>query len=123
VPAGLYEYQLEAELLHEFARHGARSAAYPSIVAGGANACTMHYTANDQRLKRGDLVLIDAGAEYRGYAADITRTFPVGGRFKRRQRQVYEVVLAAQEAALAATGPGRDWNAPHDAPSRSSRAA
>lgn len=113
--AGLYEYQLEAELLHEFARHGARSAAYPSIVAGGPNACTMHYTANDQRLKRGDLVLIDAGAEYRGYAADITRTFPVAGRFSRRQRQLYEVVLAAQEAALAATGPGRDWNAPHDA--------
>jgi Xaa-Pro aminopeptidase len=78
---GLYEYQLEAELLHEFARHGARFAAYPSIVAGGANACTMHYIANDRKLRKGDLVLIDAGCEYRGYAADVTRTFPVSGRF------------------------------------------
>jgi Xaa-Pro aminopeptidase len=112
---GIYEYQLEAELLHEFARHGARSAAYPSIVAAGANACTMHYTQNTARLKRGDLVLIDAGCEYRGYAADITRTFPAGGRFNRRQRKLYEVVLQAQEAAFAAIRPGADWNAPHDA--------
>jgi methionine aminopeptidase len=111
---GMYEYQLEAELLHEFARHGARSAAYPSIVAGGANACTLHYTANDRAPARGDLVLIDAGCEYRGYAADITRTFPVGGRFTRRQRQLYEVVLAAQEAACGDRS-GADWNAPHDA--------
>ncbi len=112
---GLYEYQLESELLHEFARHGAREAAYPSIVAGGANACTMHYISNHQRLKRGDLVLIDAGCEYRGYASDITRTFPVGGRFSRRQRALYELTLAAQEAAFASLAPGRDWNAAHTA--------
>lgn len=112
---GLYEYQLEAELLHEFARHGAREAAYPSIVAGGANACTMHYIRNEQRLKRGDLVLIDAGCEYRGYASDITRTFPVSGRFSKRQRALYELTLAAQEAAFAMLAPGRDWNAAHAA--------
>jgi len=112
---GLQEYQLEADILHEFARHGARSAAYPSIVAAGANACTMHYTQNEDRIRRGDLVLIDAGCEYRGYAADITRTFPASGRFTRRQRQLYDIVLAAQEASFAALGPGRDWNAPHDA--------
>jgi Xaa-Pro aminopeptidase len=111
----MYEYELEAELLHEFARHGARHAAYPSIVAGGANACTMHYVANQQRLKRGELVLIDAGCEYRGYAADVTRTFPVGGRFNKRQRALYELTLAAQEAALDALAPGRDWNAAHSA--------
>ena len=112
---GLHEYQLEAELLHEFARYGARAAAYPSIVAGGANACTMHYTRNDARLRRGELVLVDAGCEYRGYAADITRTYPVGGRFTRRQRQLYEVVLAAQEAAFACLAPGRSWNDAHEA--------
>lgn len=112
---GLYEYQLEAELLHEFARHGARAAAYPSIVAGGARACTMHYTSNAARLRRGDLVLIDAGCEFRGYAADITRSFPVDGRFSRRQRALYDVVLAAQEAALAEIRAGADWNAPHRA--------
>jgi Xaa-Pro aminopeptidase len=112
---GLYEYQLEGELLHEFTRHGARYAAYPSIVAGGANACTLHYTANDHRLRRGDLVLIDAGCEFRSYAADITRTFPVSGRFSRRQRAVYEIVLAAQEAAFAAIAPGRSWNDAHQA--------
>jgi len=112
---GLFEYQIEGELQHEFARHGARHAAYPSIVAGGAHACTMHYTANDARLRRGDLVLVDAGCEYRGYAADITRTYPVGGRFGRRQRQVYGVVLAAQEAAFAALRPGRSWNDAHAA--------
>ncbi|WOJ92351.1 Xaa-Pro aminopeptidase [Congregibacter variabilis] len=110
---GMYEYQLEAELLHEFARHGARHAAYPSIVAGGANACTMHYIGNHQRLKRGDLVLIDAGCEYRGYAADITRTFPVSGHFSKRQRALYELTLAAQQAAFDALAPGRDWNAAH----------
>ncbi|EED31875.1 aminopeptidase P [gamma proteobacterium NOR5-3] len=112
---GMYEYQLEAELLHEFARHGARHAAYPSIVAGGANACTMHYINNQQRLKRGDLVLIDAGCEYRGYAADVTRTFPVSGRFSKRQRALYELTLAAQQAAFDALAPGRDWNAAHSA--------
>lgn len=112
---GLYEYQLEAELLHEFARHGARDAAYPSIVAAGVNACTMHYTANTERLQSGQLLLIDAGCEYRGYAADVTRTFPVNGRFTRRQRALYDIVLAAQQAALAELRPGRDWNAAHSA--------
>lgn len=112
---GLYEYELEAELLYEFARHGARHAAYPSIVAGGANACTMHYVANQQRLKRGELVLIDAGCEFRGYAADVTRTFPVSGRFNKRQRALYELTLAAQQAAFDALAPGRDWNAAHSA--------
>lgn len=113
--AGMYEYQLEAELLHEFSRHGTREVAYPSIVAGGQNACTMHYTSNADRLRKGDLVLIDAGCEYRGYASDVTRTFPVGGRFSRRQRALYEIVLAAQRAAIEAIRPGADWNRPHDA--------
>lgn len=112
---GLYEYQLEAELLHEFTRHGAREAAYPSIVAGGVNACTLHYTENSGKLRRGDLVLIDAGCEFRGYASDITRTFPVAGRFNRKQRAVYDIVLAAQQAAIAAVVPGAPWNAAHDA--------
>lgn len=112
---GLYEYQLEAELTHEFATHGAREVAYPSIVAGGANACTLHYTGNHCRLRRGDLVLIDAGCEYRGYAADVTRTFPVAGRFSRRQRAIYDLVLEAQQAAFAAIYPGADWDAPHRA--------
>ncbi len=112
---GIYEYQLEAEMLHEFSRHGARCAAYPSIVAGGDNACTMHYTANEQRLKSGDLVLIDAGCEYRCYASDITRTFPVSGRFSRRQRKLYDIVLAAQEAAFERLAPGQDWDAAHRA--------
>ena len=112
---GLFEYQLEGELLHEFTRHGARFAAYPSIVAGGANACVMHYTANGAKLRRGDLVLIDAGCEFRGYASDVTRTLPVSGRFSRRQRALYDIVLEAQQAALAAIRPGADWNAPHDA--------
>jgi Xaa-Pro aminopeptidase len=112
---GLFEYQLEAELLHEFARHGAREAAYNSIVAGGANACTMHYTSNANRLRRGELVLIDAGCEFRGYASDISRTFPVAGRFSRRQRAVYDLVLAAQRAAFSQLAPGRDWNAAHSA--------
>jgi Xaa-Pro aminopeptidase len=112
---GMREFQLEAELQHEYARHGARHAAYPAIVAGGANACTLHYTCNAAKLRRGDLVLIDAGCEYRGYASDVTRSFPVGGRFSRRQRALYDVVLAAQAAALQAIRPGADWNAAHDA--------
>ncbi len=116
---GLKEYQLEAELMHEFLRQGARSPAYPSIVGGGANACILHYTANDAPLRDGDLVLIDAGAEYRGYAADITRTFPVNGRFSDAQREVYEVVLEAQLAAIAKVRPGNHWNDPHDAAVRS----
>lgn len=104
---GMWEYQIEAELLHEFTRAGCRSAAYPSIVAGGTNACTLHYTSNTDRLRDHDLLLIDAGAEHDFYASDITRTFPVNGRFSRAQREVYSVVLAAQEAAIDAVAPGR----------------
>ena len=86
---GRYEYQLEAALRFEFAQHGARELAYPSIVGSGANACVLHYTANDAQLKDGDLVLIDAGCEYQGYAADVTRTFPVSGRFSAQQAALY----------------------------------
>ena len=112
---GIREYYLEAEILHQFMRQGCRSPAYPSIVAGGANACILHYTVNDQVLKAGDLVLIDAGAEYANYAADVTRTFPVNGRFSDAQRAVYEVVLEAQLAAIAQVRPGKHWNDPHQA--------
>jgi len=112
---GQFEYQVEAELLHEFCRHGARHAAYPSIVAGGAHACVLHYVDNHARLNDGDLLLIDAGCEVEGYAADITRTFPVNGKFSAAQKEVYEIVLAAQAAAIAAARPGNTWNAPHDA--------
>ena len=115
VAAGRHEYEIEAELQYEFRRHGAAAPAYTPIVAGGANACVLHYIANDQRLRDGDLLLIDAGAEYEGYAADITRTFPVNGRFSPAQRTVYEIVLAAQAAAIAEVRPGRPWNAPHEA--------
>ncbi len=116
---GMKEYQLEAELVHEFMSQGARSPAYPSIVGGGGNACILHYRENDRALRDGDLVLIDAGAEYRGYASDITRTFPVNGRFSSAQREVYEVVLEAQLAAIAKVRPGNHWNDPHDAAVRS----
>lgn len=109
------ELDLEAELQYAFATGGARHAAYPSIVGSGANACILHYTENSARLRRGDLVLIDAGAEVDGYAADITRTFPVGARYSRAQRAVYELVLEAQQAAIEAVRPGNTWNAPHDA--------
>jgi Xaa-Pro aminopeptidase len=113
--AGVMEYEIEAELLYEFRRHGSQFPAYWPIVAGGANACILHYRANDQRLEDGTLLLIDAGCELDGYAADITRTFPVGGRYSGPQRDVYELVLAAQLAAIAAVKPGHAWNAPHDA--------
>ena len=111
----LFEYQVEAELLHEFCSHGARHPAYTSIVAGGANACVLHYVGNNARLRDADLLLIDAGCELDGYAADITRTFPVSGKFSPEQKDVYEIVLAAQAAAIAAATPGQHWNAPHDA--------
>jgi len=112
---GRYEYQLEAELLHEFRASGAQFPAYWPIVAGGGNACVLHYVANDAELRDGDLVLIDAGCELSGYASDLTRTFPVGTRFSGPQREVYELVLAAQAAAIAAVRAGRLWNDPHDA--------
>ena len=111
---GLHEYELEAEFLHEFRRHD-MVPAYTSIVGGGGNACVLHYVDNRDELRDGDLVLIDAGAEYQGYAADITRTFPVNGRFTPAQRDIYQVVLEAQSAAIAAVKPGNHWNDPHDA--------
>ncbi|MDX8385649.1 MAG: Xaa-Pro aminopeptidase [Gallionella sp.] len=110
-----YEYQVEAELLHEFCSHGARHPAYTSIVAGGANACVLHYVGNNTQLHNGDLLLIDAGCEFAGYAADITRTFPVNGKFSTAQKDVYEIVLAAQTAAISAAKPKKSWNAPHEA--------
>jgi len=112
---GAYEYEVEAELLYHFRRHGSQFPAYGSIVAGGAGACVLHYRANDQRLNDGDLLLIDAGCELDGYASDITRTFPVNGRFSAAQKDAYEVVLAAQAAAIEVTRPGQTFMAPHDA--------
>ncbi len=112
---GRMEYEVEAEFLHEFYRHGSRSPAYSSIVAGGANACTLHYNANNCELKNGDLLLIDAGCELYGYASDITRTFPVNGKFSSAQKDVYELVLAAQVAAIAKVNVNNHWNDPHDA--------
>ncbi len=112
---GLHEYQLEAELLHEFRYQGAQFPAYTSIVATGANACVLHYRAGADRLQGGDLVLIDAGCELDGYASDITRTFPANGRFSGPQKTLYEIVLASQEAAIAATAPGRRFTDGHDA--------
>jgi len=112
---GMGEWEIEAELLYHFRKGGCQAPAYTSIVAGGANACVLHYIGNDQPLHDGDLLLIDAAGEYRGYAADITRTFPVNGRFSAPQRDIYEIVLAAQLAAIAAVKPGNTWNTPHDA--------
>ena len=112
---GATEYEIEAELLHEFRRLGAQSPAYHSIVAGGANACVLHYVFNDAPLRDGDLLLIDAGCELDGYASDITRTFPVNGKFSGPQKDLYELVLAAQDAAIEAVRPGNHWNAPHEA--------
>lgn len=103
---GLPEYAIEAELLHEFRRHGAQSPAYGSIVAAGRNACVLHYAAGDAELRAGELCLIDAGCELDGYASDITRTFPADGRFTPAQRELYDIVLEAQQAAVAATRPG-----------------
>jgi Xaa-Pro aminopeptidase len=112
---GMMEYQIEAEIVHHFMASGCRHAAYPSIVGGGANGCILHYTENDAELKDGDLLMIDAGAEYDSYAADITRTFPINGKFSDAQKALYEVVLAAQYAAIEAVKPGNHWNDPHDA--------
>ena len=111
----LREYHLEAELLHEFRRHGAQSPAYGSIVAAGGNACVLHYRAGDTPVRAGELVLIDAGCEFNGYAGDITRTFPAAGKFSGPQRDLYELTLAAQQAAVAATRPGARFAAPHEA--------
>jgi Xaa-Pro aminopeptidase len=112
---GVGEHQVEAELLHEFRCHGSQAPAYTSIVAAGANTCVLHYVANNATLRDGDLLLIDAGCELDGYAADITRTVPVSGRFSGQQKAVYELVLAAQAAAMSQVKPGAKWNEPHDA--------
>jgi Xaa-Pro aminopeptidase len=115
---GMREYQVEAELMHEFLRGGARAPAYGSIVAAGANACVLHYRQNDAELKKGDLLLIDAGCELDSYASDITRTFPIGGRFSGPQRDIYELVLASQEAAIKAVKPNADFIEYHEAATR-----
>lgn len=109
------EYEVEAEFLHEFYRNGAQAPAYTSIVAGGANACTLHYNANNCVLNDGDLLLIDAGCELNGYASDITRTFPVNGKFTAAQKDIYALVLAAQAAAITKVNPHNHWNVPHEA--------
>lgn len=103
---GMFEYQLEGEILHEFNRHGARFASYNTIVGGGENGCILHYTENESELRDGELVLIDAGCEYQGYAGDITRTFPINGKFTPAQREIYDIVLASLDAALTLFRPG-----------------
>ena len=112
---GMMEYEVEAELAHEFRRRGSQAPAYTSIVAGGANACVLHYVENKDRLNDGDLLLIDAGCELDGYASDITRTFPVSGKFSAAQRDVYELVLAAQAKAIEAVKPDASFEAYHEA--------
>ncbi len=112
-PHSQFEYQIEAALLHDFRASGAQAPAYPPIVASGANACVLHYVENNAALQSGELLLIDAGCEVGGYAADITRTFPVNGTFSTAQKAVYDVVLAAQAAAIAVAVPGSTWEAPH----------
>jgi|SRR5882672_9969823 len=112
---GRVEYEIEAELLHEFRRRGSQYPAYTPIVAGGANACILHYRENSARLADGELLLIDAGCELDGYASDVTRTFPVSGKFSGPQRDIYELVLAAQSAAIASVKAGNRWDDPHNA--------
>ena len=112
---GMMEYEIEAEFLREFRRRGAQAPSYTPIVAGGGNACILHYVEKNAALKDGDLLLIDAGCELDGYASDITRTFPVNGRFTPAQKEIYELVLEAQYAALSEVKPGASWNDPHEA--------
>ena len=112
---GLFEYQLQAEIEHEFAVNGSAGAAYTSIVGGGKNGCILHYIENRDALKDGDLVLIDAGCEYQNYAADITRTFPVNGKFSDEQAAIYDIVLKAQTDAIAMIGPGIEYNKTNEA--------
>ena len=111
---GQWEYQVESEIIHEFMKNDCRSPAYPSIVGGGENGCILHYIENNHKLKNNDLLLIDAGAEYDYYAGDITRTFPVNGKFTPAQKTLYNIVLDAQKAAIAAVKPGNHWNQPHE---------
>ena len=110
---GWFEYQVEAELLHEFLREGAQALAYSPIVGSGANACVLHYRDNNRQMADGDLLLIDAGCEYKGYASDITRTFPVNGQFTGPQKEIYELVLASQLACIDAVKPGAEFHAYH----------
>jgi Xaa-Pro aminopeptidase len=112
---GMNEYEIEAEVQHEFAIQGARHPAYGAIVGGGNNACILHYRENNQKLKSGDLLLIDAGCELDYYAADITRTFPVNGKFSPEQKALYELTLAAQLEAMKHVKPGKHWNESHEA--------
>lgn len=106
---GVNEYQLEAEITHEFQRQGARFCAYTPIIGSGSNSCILHYNSNNQVIKNGDMVLIDAGSEYQNYASDVTRTFPANGRFSPEQKAIYEIVLAAQLAGIKAVRPGTPW--------------
>jgi Xaa-Pro aminopeptidase len=115
---GWFEYQVEAELAHEFLRSGAQAVAYPSIVASGPNACVLHYRDNNRELQESDLLLIDAGCEFEGYASDVTRTFPVSGRFAGAQKAVYELVLATQLACIEAVAPGRPFHDYHQVAER-----
>ncbi|MFT5739906.1 MAG: Xaa-Pro aminopeptidase, partial [Gammaproteobacteria bacterium] len=112
--AGKYEYQIAAEFDHEYRCHNAEHA-YPAIVGGGANGCILHYTDNTDPLNDGELLLIDAGCEVEGYASDITRTFPINGKYSKAQREVYDIVLAAHDAAVKKVKPGNHWNDPHNA--------
>ena len=121
--AGCASTRLEAELLYEFRRRGATGPAYETIVAAGANACVLHHPAGDAELRAGELCLIDAGCEWRGYASDVTRTFPIDGRWSSAQRALYELVLAAQRAAVDATRPGRASRTPIGPRWQSSRGA
>jgi Xaa-Pro aminopeptidase len=116
---GMFEYQIEAEIMHEFIRFGAVNPAYGSIVASGPGACVLHYHENNRKMQDGDLLLIDAGCEYMSYAADITRTFPVNGKFTGEQKAVYEAVLEAQLKCMDALKPGQPFNAYHDVATRS----
>jgi Xaa-Pro aminopeptidase len=111
---GIYEYQLEAEIVHEFQRNGARSPAYTPIIGSGANTCILHYISNNQKIKNGDMVLIDAGAEYHCYAADITRSFPANGSFSPEQKTIYDLVLKSQLAGIKAVRPGALWPSVQD---------
>jgi Xaa-Pro aminopeptidase len=115
---GVYEYQVEAAMEHGFKHGGAQDVGYPSIVGSRYNACILHYTTNRRQTRPGDLILADCGAEYHGYTADITRTFPVSGRFTREQRQLYDIVLEAQDSGIAAARPSAPFKAPHEAARR-----
>ena len=114
VKPGMFEYQLEAEYLYAFNKNGARAPAYNSIVGGGNNACILHYVENNSELKDGDVVLVDAGCEYKYYASDVTRTFPVNGSFTEEQKQIYSVVLEAHKQSMDQLKPGNKWNLAHE---------